>query len=209
MISRSVRIRAVFNPDDPAAVDVLRLAAAANDLDILARMLIEKTEDEAAHAKRRYALRMTALHLSDVTGLVNHHDLDRLVQRFSWRPCLRSLGEDLKSLRQAINRGPLRQVMGLARNGFAGHYDRALFSKALTQVESWELMDLPGRGVRHNVLDRLFDISLVEVSHARYQRESVEDSIRDAMNDLIDLHGALIPVVQGLVAGLYYEAEGL
>jgi hypothetical protein len=208
MKTRTVRIRAVFRPDDPDAVNVLRLAAAANDLDILARMLIEKKEDAAAHGKRRYALRMTALHLSDVKDLLNHPDFDRVVTRCSRRRGFRDLPEAARVLRETANRGPLREVMGLARNGYAGHYDPGLFARALAQVESFELMDLPGQGCRHNVVDRLFDISLVEVSHARYRRGDEEESIRAAMNDLLDLHGALIPVVQGLVAGLYAEAEG-
>jgi hypothetical protein len=208
MKSRTVRIRAVFKPDDPDAVNVLRLAAAANDLDILARMLIEKKEDEAAHGKRRYALRMTALHMSDIKGLLNHPDFDRVVARCARRRSLDALPEHAKTLRAAINRGPLGDVMGLARNGYAGHYDAEHFANALAQVESSELMDLPGHGCRHNVVDRLFDISLVEVSHSRYKLKDVEESIVAAMNDLLDLQRALIAVVQGLVAGLYAEAEG-
>ncbi len=51
MKTRSVRIRAVFRPDDPDAVNVLRLAAVANDLDSLGRVLIEKKEDEATESE--------------------------------------------------------------------------------------------------------------------------------------------------------------
>jgi len=208
MRTRTVRIRAVLKPDDPDAINVLRLAAAANDLDILARMLIEKKEDAAAHGKRRYALRMTALHISDIKGLLNHQDFDRVVARCSRRRGFGDLANAARVLREVVNRGALREVMGLARNGYAGHYDAVLFAKALAQVEPSELMDLPSQGCRHNVVDRLFDISLVEVSHSRYRRGDEEESIKAAINDLLDLQGALIPVVQGLVAGLYAEAEG-
>jgi hypothetical protein len=46
MNTLSVRIRAVFRPEDPDAITVLRLSAVANDLDTLARVLLDKKEDE-------------------------------------------------------------------------------------------------------------------------------------------------------------------
>lgn len=208
MRTLSVRIRAVFQPDDADAIAVLRIAACANDLDTLTRMLLEMKEDEAAHTKRRYVLRMSALHLSGIKDLVNHPDFDRVVTRCSRRRGFNSLPDLARLLRLRLNRGPLREVMGRARNAFGGHYDAALMAGALAKVEPWELMDLPGQGARHNVVDRLFDISFTELSHARYNRESMEESLKAAVEDLLDVHHALVPVVQGLVAGLYYEAEG-
>ena len=60
---------------------------------------------------------------------------------------------------------------------------------------------------RHDVIDRLFDISFADLSHARYRRATVEESYKAALEDLLGLQDALVPLVQGLVAGLYAEAQ--
>jgi hypothetical protein len=140
--------------------------------------------------------------------LLNHSDFARAVTRFSQRRGFESVVDSARRLREAINHGPLREVMGRARNSFAAHYDPTLMAKALSQVESLELMELRDQGAYLDAVDRMFDISFAELSHAQYRRGSMEDSIKAALNDLLDLHGLLIPVVQAFAASLYAEAQG-
>src|SRR5258708_1061748 len=80
MTTLTMRIRAVFRPDDPDAITVLRLVGAANDLGMLWRLLQCAKDDDSVYGKtiadggRHYLGRMGTLHLRDgcrraVTGI--------------------------------------------------------------------------------------------------------------------------------------------
>ena len=206
--SITVRIKAVFRDGDEDAATVLCLAAAANDIQTLARMLLSLPEDEAANTTRRYALRMGAMHLFEIRELVADRRFERAVKRSSrnWR--CRDLPEHASELRRQLNSQPLRDVMYRVRNSLTGHYDREQVEEALALVGDSELMDLPGRGMRHDVVDRLCDVSFAAVSHESYRRDTTEASYRRALESILDAQHAIIAVIQGLVAGLYLEAQG-
>jgi hypothetical protein len=208
MRSMTMRIRAVFRRGDEDAVNVLRLAAAANDLDMVARILLWE-EDDVPHSRRRYALRMSALHISEIADLVNHSDFSRVLQRCSRRSGFEEILALGHRLRLSVNAGPVRHVIGRARNGFGGHYDPKLIAAALEKVDDADLMDIPASGARHNVVDTLFDISFAEISHAQYRLDTVEESYKAAIGGILDVHNALVPLIQGVVAAMYAEAQGV
>src|SRR5689334_18104723 len=119
MRSRTVRIRAVFHPNDKDAITVLRVAAVANDLDTLARLLpTDEVEAAVAHGIRRYFLRMTAVHVSELKRLCSRPEFDRAVRRFSRRPGFDFLELAATDLRRSIDQPALRAVMTLMRNKF-------------------------------------------------------------------------------------------
>ncbi len=207
MATVTMRIRAVFSPDDRDAITVLRLAAASSDLETLLRMLLDKQEDEAAHATRRYVLRMSTLHLSDVKKFLEKSDFDRAVERCARRRGFESILDDARKLRDALDQGPLRDMIGHTRNRFTAHYDPELIRQALAQIAPAELTEVGDHGAYFNVVDRLFDVSFGERSHAQYQRATPEDSVKAAVGDIQGLHELLIPVVQALVTGLFDEAS--
>ncbi len=217
LVSRTVRIKAVFRPGDGDAVTVLRLLAAANDLFTLSRLLPgmrgapEETPSQKAiaAAERRYVFRMSVLHCTEIIDLVNHADFNHAVERCARRGGrFENLTDDAASLRKKIN-GPVRQVIEHFRNRFGGHYDRELFAQALTLLDGGDLMDLPG-GVKFdyihfNVTDRLFDVALIDKSHGHYRAADEEKSVEKAMNQVFDVMQDLMNVAVGMTWALFYE----
>ena len=116
----------------------------------------------------------------------------------------------MESLRKKVNAGPLREVMGHFRNTFGGHYDREAFARSLTLLDDSDLMDLPVKSsfetLLFNVTDRLFDVLLIEKSHAQYHGDDKEHSVEQALNAVIDVAEDVMNLAIGLVWGMYYEA---
>ncbi len=207
--SRSVRILAVFRPSDPDAITVLRLQAAVNDLGTLHRMILHKkgTTPEI-NATYRYALRMSALHLHAIRKTVKD-DLPRLAKRHFRRRAYDKAAKQAAELSGLITDPRLLAVIGIARQKFAGHYDRDYFRRALALIDHGDLMELPGRGVHMNVCDILFDQILASESHREFAMSDIEKSVEAALNAVWDVQERLLPVVNALVFALYADAEGM
>lgn len=221
MSTRTLRIRAVFRPEDEDAAIVLRVVAAANDLGILFRMMLAYTKDgdgQSAYRRslsdsaRRYACRMGTIQLPDVWKLVNSGDFIRVEARLSRR--IPDLTAAAARFRSAVNRDPLRMLVAGVRNNVAGHPNRLAFERALALVQDGGLMDVPtgytgGNGDHFNVTDRLFDALLVEDSHAKYSMASVEESVTVLLNEMIDAQLALRDLAAVLVAAMYRDNMNL
>ncbi len=211
LVSRSVSVLAVFRPDDKDAIAVLQLQAAVNDLGALLRMVVHQrgTPIEIRGANR-YALRMGALHLNEIKKLVKN-ELPRLTKRHFRRSgkAWKEVTEKAREVQALIRDERLLQVIGVARQKFAGHYDHDHFVQALELLDRSDLMELPGRGVHYNVCDILFDQVFAKTSHDVYKLEDVPRSYEAAIESMLKLQLALLPVVNALVMALYADAEGM
>jgi hypothetical protein len=210
LVSRSVSVTAVFRPNDKDAISVLRLQAAVNDLGSLLRMVLHQEGTRAEiNGASRYALRMGALHLNEIKKLVKK-ELPRLTARHFRRSgkAWRSANEKAREVQALIRDERLLQVIGMARQKFAGHYDADYYARALELLDRSDLMELPGRGVHYNVCDILFDQVFAKASHDAYKLENVRKSYEAALRAMLDLQLALLPVVNALVMALYADAEG-
>jgi hypothetical protein len=206
--SRSVPILSVFRKGDPDSITVLQLLAATNDLGTLMRMILHKQGTKSENnATYRYAMRMGALHIDSIKRLAKR-ELPRLVERHFWRKKWAEDRERARKLQELLEDERIAHVIGIARNKFAGHYDREFFEKALSLLDRGDLMELPGVGIHHNVGDILFDQVLARESHIAYKKSEIEDSLQQALNGFMDIQKALLPVVNALVVALYFDAEG-
>jgi hypothetical protein len=198
MLTRTMRIQAVFPPGDPDVVTVLRLVGAANDLSMLIRLLhsVRVDEERSPYGKtialgaRHYVLRMSTLHLPDVKKLINHQDFDRAISRLARH--VPQLTERATTLKESLNREPLSKLVADVRNEFAGHPDPVALDRTLARVDNSVLMDVPmgetgARGLHFNVTDKLFDLHLLEESYERYKSNpkygsaTAEDSFKMAV----------------------------
>jgi len=117
MSTKTLRIGSVFRSDDEDAVTVLRVIAAANDLGLLFRMMLQYTREEGQGAYRRslsdavriYTCRMGTLHLPDAWALVNSGDFRRAQVRLA--RALPELDAAVERFRDAVNREPLRKLV--------------------------------------------------------------------------------------------------
>jgi hypothetical protein len=206
-------IRRVFRPDDPDAITVLRLTAAANDLGTMLRMVFgaskrTKWTTAEANGAYRYAFRMGALHLDAIKKIVKR-DLPAVVERFGRQRGFANLQTDAEDLQRMLAEPRISQVIAMARHGFAGHYDRERFVEALRLVDDGDLMEIPGRGVHHNACDRLFDVLLANVSHREFAHTDMLESVTSALHAALDIQMKLFPIVQALVVAMSKEGLGL
>jgi hypothetical protein len=216
--STTIRIRALFKPDDPESICVLRLIGIANDLDVLNRIARETAgqKDDLANAKRRYVLRMSTLQIEgdEFKQLVNDRVLWQMIEHCKRNPAFRHVEQDWNALKKLINKGPFRDIANVIRNGFSAHIgnDKGKINVgyALGLVDEHELMTLGfnAPGFRNTVTDRLFDRALMEESRAKYEESSVEKTVEMTINVSYDVQNAIFGLAQTLTAWLYSEAQG-
>jgi len=216
MNTKTIRIGAVFRPDDEDAVTVLRLVAVANDLGMLFRMMLQYTQVESpsaygrslADSARVYACRMGTIHLPDAWKLLSSGDFRRAEARLSRR--LAEVTTAAERCRSAMNREPLRELVAGVRNDLAGHPNARAFKRALELVQGAGLMDLPtgstdGHGDHFNVTDRLYSALLAEDSHNGYGTPSVEESVGILLEEIINAQNELRNLAAVLVVAMYLD----
>jgi hypothetical protein len=208
IVSRTVPIRFVFKPNDEDALLVLRLLAAVNDLGVLIRMVLHKQGTTVEkNATYRYALRYGALHIHEIRELAKVQ-VPRLARRYFTSVRYQGALAEAENLKDLIKDARLEKVTTFARKRWAAHYDKEYFERALSFIDRGDLMELPGRGMHFNVCDILFDQVLAHESHQAFKGEKIEDSVKAALEAILDLQRALITVANALVFALYDHAQG-
>jgi hypothetical protein len=180
-----------------------------NDLGTLLRMVQHKQGTTAENnATYRYALRMGSLHIDSIKDLVKR-EVPRLSERYFRNVRYDHAAGKAREAQKMIRDPRLAQVIGIARNKFAGHYDNDYFARALNFLDRGDLMELPNRSIHFNVCDVLFDQVLAHESHSAFKMEEIGASVEAALRAMLDLQEALITVANALVFALYEDAQGV